>query len=279
VTDQVAPTIELLSDMPTMHPDVLLEHGIQPLDYHEGLVFRSAIESIRGSYIASSTVSRQLLIRDVLEGLKRQGRIERFRQTSSSERYDFEVVMDRDARYFAAIEVKGGEGNSINISDRPVWASEFLVWCHLDGAIVNQPAHGAHSIINRVASELTKRQKHVDVVLFRDRLCGTQARPCPKYPGPGTSSGVPVAPDLFLLPQRVPSAHDLEPPLHTVDSLRLPRVILEQFGVPEEKYPEHTWQVRVVIVPDEGRKLRRRVEIWHRGQMIDESLSRPWVTS
>jgi len=49
VTNQVQPTIDLLLGMDVNHPELLLQHNIQPLDYKRGLVFRSAVESIRGT--------------------------------------------------------------------------------------------------------------------------------------------------------------------------------------------------------------------------------------
>lgn len=72
VTKQVQPTIDLLSNMDVLHPEVLLQHAIQPDDYKKGLVFRSAIESIRGVFIASSTVGRESLVNDVLENLRQR---------------------------------------------------------------------------------------------------------------------------------------------------------------------------------------------------------------
>jgi hypothetical protein len=179
----VQPTINLLTNLDELHPDILLQHQIQPADYKDSLVFRSAIESIRGTFIASSTASREGLVSGILDSLLQQHWISDYSQSSNIGRYDFTVAIERDPDYFAAIEVKGGEGNSINISERPLWAREFGIWCHLDGAIVNQPANGSHSIINRVTNELVRRQKLVDVVFFKDILCGTPTRPCPKYSG------------------------------------------------------------------------------------------------
>jgi hypothetical protein len=198
VTDQVQPTVELLTELDMLHPDVLRQHSIEPVDYKSGLVFRSAVESIRGQFIASSTTGREGLVRDVLENLKQRGNIVDYEQVGSRSRHDFTVMILRNPDYFAAVEVKGGEGNSINISERPLWAKEFGVWCHLDGAIVNQPAHGAHSIINRLTNELVRRRKQVDVLFFKDLLCGTSTRPCPKYPGHEDKIGLRTAPDIFL---------------------------------------------------------------------------------
>lgn len=162
VTDQVPRAIDLLINMDKSHPNLLLEDNIQPIDYRHGLVFRSAVE------------------------------------TGNSRRYDFVVIVENDPDYIAAIEVKGGEGNSINISERPLWAKEFCVWSHLDGAIVNQPGHGAHSIINRLTNELVRRHKLVDALFFKDILCGTRTRPCPKYSDRMETIGLNAAPDVFV---------------------------------------------------------------------------------
>ena len=233
VTQQVQPTVDLLANMDVLHPDVLLQHAIQPNDYRSGLVFRSAIESIRGSFIASSVTGREGMVKDVLENLLQRACIADYSQSSGAGRYDFAIALEREPDVFAAIEVKGGEENSVNISDRSLWAKEFGVWCHLDGAIVNQPAHGAHSIVNRLTNELVRRHKLVDVLFFKDILCGTTTRPCPKYAHGGASIGLHAAPDVFLFPRRIPSIDGPEPPIHTLDDLKLPGLILDLFEVPK----------------------------------------------
>lgn len=149
VVAQVQPTIDLLSNLDELHPDVLRAHDIHPDDYRGSLVFRSAVESIRGSFAASSTRQREGAVERVLWQLQQLTLIDSYEKLSSRERHDFAVRITHDPDYLAAIEVKGGEGNSINISDRPIWAREFAIWSHLDGAIVNEPAHGAHSIVKR----------------------------------------------------------------------------------------------------------------------------------
>lgn len=276
VTQQVQPTIDLLNNMDAWHPDVLLEHAIQPEDYKSGLVFRSAIESIRGSFIASSVTGRQSLVADVLENLYQRQMIQEYEQSSGQARYDFTIGIQRNPDYFMALEVKGGEGNSINISERPIWAREFGIWSHLDGAIVNQPAHGAHSIINRLTNELVRRGKAVDVLFFKDLLCGTSTRPCPKYPDCASSIGLEATPDIFLFPQSVPTLERPEPPVHTLQTLRLPRMILEIFGVSPTNFENHIWQVQVKLELLQTNHLRRIVRVYHKDKIIDESISRTW---
>lgn len=276
VTDQVQPTIELLADLDVLHPDVLRQHSIEPADYKEGLVFRSAVESIRGQFIASSTTGREALVTDVLENLKQRARIADYERTGSRSRHDFTIMLHRGPDYFVALEVKGGEGNSINISERPLWAKEFGLWCHLDGAVINQPAHGAHSIINRLTNELVRRRKQVDVLFFKDLLCGTSTRPCPKYPGNEGTTRLRTAPDVFLFPQRVLSLEDPEPPIHTLDTLELPWLVLELFGVQAMECLRHMWEVHARVVKLSDGRLRRMVQVLHQGQRVDESVSRPW---
>jgi hypothetical protein len=276
LVEQVEPTIDLLENMDTLHPDVLEQHNIQPSDYNEGLIFRSAIESIRGTYIASSTTGRQELVRSILLNLKLSRRIADYTNASTSNRWDFTVLIEKDPDYPIGLEVKGGEGNSINISERPLWAKEFGVWCHLDGAIVNQPAHGAHSILNRLTNEMVLRKKHVDVLFFKDAICGTRTRPCPKYPATLGMQNVRIAPDIFLLPKEVPSKENPQPPVHTLDSLRFPKLILDAFGVSLESRPEHIWEVHVRVVKADSHRLKRITKVIHKGSIVDESKSRAW---
>ncbi len=276
VVAQVQPTINLLSNMDVLYPDILLQHSIRPSDYKSSLVFRSAIESIRGRFIASSTLGRESLVREVLEGLLQHQSIVGYKQSSGSGRYDFTIALEQDPDIFAALEVKGGEGNSINISERPIWAREFGVWCHLDGAIINQPAHGAHAVVNRLTNELVRRHKLVDVLFFKDILCGTRARPCPKYQGLEDQMGLQTAPDIFFFPQRVPTLTDPEPPVHTLDTLKLPGLMLDLFGIEPTERISHIWEVRLKVVTSPDTRTRSVTEVWHQGRIISRSMSRPW---
>jgi hypothetical protein len=141
---------------------------------------------------------------------------------------------------------------------------------------VNDPHYGAHSIINRITNELTQRNKLVDVLFFKDMLCGTKIRPCPKYGEMAETIGLMTAPDVFLFPVRVPSLDDPNPPTHTIDSLKLPKLVLELFNVQPNDIPIHIYEVRVSVAKMGEGKLRRTVQIWHEGKMIDESKAKSW---
>jgi hypothetical protein len=269
---QIAPTVELLKNLDKRYPQVLKAEKIVPTDYHGKKVFRSAVETIRGQYIASSITSRHATVHGILAALRDQAKIADFDESGTTKRYDFEVLFSREPRVASALEVKGGEGNSVNISDRPIWAVEFLVWCHLDGAITNQPSHGAAAIIfNRLTGELVKRQKRVDALLIRDALCGSPLRPCPKYKA-GTDPAR-IAPDIFLFPQAVPSLENPSPPVHTLETLRLPKMILDLFGVAKKDYPKHLWEVHVHVFSKGvagSQRTMRRTTVRHEGTDLEE---------
>ncbi len=196
-------------------------------------------------------------------------------KTGRGTRHDFTVVLTVSPRVSAALDVKGGEGNSVTITERPPWAQEFLLWCHLDGSIGNQPSQGVHSIIvNRLANDLIKRGKVVDAVFFKDQLCGSPLRRCPKYKGrPANES---IAPDIFLMPQERPTIQRPDPQTHSIDSLYLPMMVLEEFGVPADRRGDHIWSVEIHLVATEhhGRQVyKRRTRILHKGAVVEESVS------
>lgn len=274
ITAQVQPTVDLLSNLDELHPEVLAKHSINPPDYRASLVFRSAIEKIRGSFIASSTPSREGFVGEILTDMATRKLIGGYQHVGGGRRHDFTVAIEEPSNYYVALEVKGGEGNSINISDRPLFADEFSIWSHLDGAIVNQPAKGATAIVGRVTNSLVRYEKRVDAIYFRDALCGTVARPCPKYLD--STVNISPAPDIFLMPRRIPTVEDPSPPIHTLETLRFPRLVLRAFDVAEGDYEKHIWQVHVSIEALENMRLRRAVKVVHNGEVVSESKSRAW---
>ena len=80
-------------------------------------------------------------------------------------------------------------------------------------------------------------------------------------------------PDVFLFPQRIPQESDPEPPVHTLDTLKLPRLVLELFGVPREQEEAHLWQVHVSFRRASEERVTREVRIFHRGESVGSGRS------
>jgi hypothetical protein len=273
--EQINPAVDLLRDLDNRHPEVLRAAGVRPADYHTKRIFRSAVETIRGSFIASSLTQRHQMVADVLTRLVELRKIAGFEPTRKATRHDFTIMLTNRPRVVAALDVKGGEGNSITITERPPWAQEFLMWCHLDGSIINQPSQGVHSIVvNRLANDLMRRGKVVDAIFFKDQLCGSPLRPCPKYTG--TVGNDKIAPDIFLMPQERPTPQEPSPRTHSLESLYLPGMVLEAFRVPRRNHPAHVWsvQIHLLSITRGGKQAyMRRTRILHRGKIVEESVT------
>lgn len=131
----------------------------------------------------------------------------------------------------------------------------------------------------RLSNEMVRRRKQVDVLFFKDMLCGSRLRPCPKYPaqaGTHAAENAAIAPDVIFFPQRAPSSEDPEPSVHTLETLRLPHLILRAFDVAEQDFDRHIWYAQIQVVAREDRRLARKVTITHQGKIVDQSTSRSW---
>ena len=250
---QIKPTRELLSNLNTRHPDLLKAEGIIPQDYLDGMVFRSAIESIRGTFAATTSPRAEFTSR-LLERMKAAGLISDWQSIGGRGRCDYNIIMPKaTGELRVAVESKGGEGNSFNIGDRPNWSNEYVIWGHLDGAIVHQPAHGAASnLFTRLSAEIVANGKQVDAYVVLDRFCGTRIRPCPKMPA--GSVGQTPPPCVFLLPRGVPTADDPSPRLARLNEVKFINAMLDLSGVKDADRDTHVKRVGIKIYRLEDRK-------------------------
>ena len=110
VVDQVQPTINLLSNMDVLHPDILLEHAIEPSDYKGSLVFRSAVESIVANSLRLPLLEGKHSCEAFWIACSSEGRLADYRQSSSSGRFDFTVVLQQNPDIFADYSGKRWRG-------------------------------------------------------------------------------------------------------------------------------------------------------------------------
>lgn len=95
-----------------------------------------------------------------------------------------------------------------------------------------------------------------------------------------------AAPDVFLFPQRRPvflpdhpEKHDPEPPIHSLDTLRLPRLILDLFEVAEPDRSRHIREFHIHVEDLEGDRRRHHINIRHQGEIVRISRSKLWQMS
>lgn len=78
------------------------------------------------------------------------------------------------------------------------------------------------------------------------------------------------------MPQRIPSLDDPHPPVHTLETLKLPVLILDLFDVSDDQFDKHIWEVDVELLKLKSGKLQRIVKVRHQGEIVDQSKSRSW---
>lgn len=66
------------------------------------------------------------------------------------------------------------------------------------------------------------------------------------------------------------------PPIHSLETLKLPGKILDLFDVNPSAREEHLWEVHVGVERVSNDRIQRRVTILHKGEIVDESRSRAW---
>lgn len=249
---------EVLTDLPRYAPELLDEHNLDPTTYP--LLFRTAVESIRGSFSASTRAKEQFTEK-VLDHLVQEGQIKCWDFVGSERRQDYRVEMEDD--YVVSIEAKGcGDGNNMTIWDRPAWADEFVIWSQCPDSLKHNPGRGVWSALStRIIPDIIARQTVVDMFMFFDGRCGSALRRCPKeygvhgslrseatdIPGQDDCDWLPP-PSLYLLPRTVPDPlTNTHPPLHTLHSCRFANALLTAFGVPQEQHREYVNWVRVAM--------------------------------
>ena len=258
-------------DLPQQTPEVLKAHSISTVDYE--LVFRSAVESIRGTF-AASTSDKRRFIEAVLEHMKQSGKILSWEATGGKKRQDYSVTMLGE--YKIAIEAKGGgDGNNTNIWDRPPWADEFVVWSQSPDSLQNDPGHGVWSALStRILPKSVAESTVVDAFIFFDGRCGSDHRICiKKYGVKGNLRGLATdiqgqdgsdwlpPPCIYLLPRTAPHpTSNPDPKAHT--STKFTTALLEAFGVPKAKHPDFLYWATVHLKQDE-KDVYLQVEVGH----------------
>ena len=184
------------------------QHGLNPQEFRDSGIFRSAVEQIRGTQAASMTDKRAFMA-DVLNYLQQVGLIREWEFTGAGDRHDYQIIMPSGC--ISVVEAKGClDGNNTTIFERPAQADEFIIWslCQNPGS---DPAHNAWSGIHtRLSADIIHRRQRVDGVVIWDMVCGTVGRPCPKLQADparatliGANRSVPP-PCFYLFPRSIP---------------------------------------------------------------------------
>lgn len=247
----------MLRELPIREPALFVREGIDPAEWD--MLLRAAIESMRGTFAATTSDKRRFL-----EGLLDHGVGGAWNAWSfvgTENRQDYRVDLPDGTA--VCIEAKGcPDGNNTTIWDRPGWADEFVVWCLCPESLVNQPGEGTWSgVATRLLPKEVAERQVVDAMVFYDSRCGTDQRLCPKEYGviglrhrltsmpsqTGTSDWLPP-PSIYLFPRTLPNVRtNQNPPLHTIATCKFADALMSLFNVPATKRPTYVNDVAALV--------------------------------
>ena len=262
--------IERLVEALNTQAHTLGDHGLTEQEFYDSGLYRGAIESIRGTFVASMRDKRDFVSR-VLNWMQDQGAIKDWFSAGESNRHDYTVEMHSGTT--TVIELKGClDGNNTTIYERPPHANEFLLWsvCHNAGA---DPRHNVWSGIHtRLSADIISRNQQVDGLIVWDMACGTAGRPCPKLiesPGRTTEVGPYSLPPpcIYLFPATVPSPRNNPSPVpQTIEQVEFLHALHTAFRGSDDEIN----QVNIEVAY-EGRDTKRKTAVYRGGVLVKES--------
>lgn len=215
-------------------------------------ILPSAVASLTGKFRSDDGNAREAFVCAVLDELKKKELILDYEDcTADRSRYDFSLLSN--SRHKIVVESKGGEGNSVTLTHRPIGCDELVIWCQLTGAVQVPMQRQVQSIIGRLVKVMvnkSEQSKRYDVLVVWDQFCGTQCRSCPGAPAGG------IIPCIYLFPQVQPTKINPCPDLHNLNTVEFPMLLAKHLGISRDLLEQHTWVI--------GIKLSRNGPDWYR---------------
>lgn len=219
------------------------------------LIKLAVINSIKGKIIASEAKSRQKFVEDVFLDKAKKYQFLDYEDISGREKCDFQGTFKDGIKF--GLEVKGGEGNSLTILNRPSDCDIFIVWSHLD-VMSNTPYENMRSVLGRIVKQMInrdERKQHVNFLVFYDKWYLT---------GLKTFKIGHVLPDVFVFPESIPTLENLKPEiLDFNDNIFIKSfysIFDNNYDLNSSEVLSHIWKVSISILQIGG-KWKRRLEV------------------
>lgn len=245
-------------------------HGLAEEEFWNAGLFHGAIERLRGTQAASTSVKRRFLD-DVLAHMKAAGAIVSFSFTGAGDRHDYQIAMPHGKR--TAFEAKGCmDGNNTNIFKRPPGADEFFIWSLCQNAGADPRRNAWSGIHTRLGPEILAEDGRVDALVIWDMLCGGVARPCPKLLNAARvtvlSNGRRLPPPcIYLFPRSKPDArNNPTPAVWKLEELPFIRALATTFRCLKEEVVEIHIHARM-----KEANLQRKTTLICAGRILKES--------
>lgn len=233
-TDEREATIEsiksLIRNLGERHPEVFDDEPIDVEDYD--LEFREALLSLGGDLRQGHGADNEETVRRVfLEPAAEAGYLT-YEDRSGGERIDFKGRLDRTGEVFA-MDVKGGEGQSIGHLLVPSNTEVLVLWSERNARNTKSPASRLNEVINRAVRWGFNQGEDVAAMVIRDEPAGAR-----------TDDGR-VIPDVVVFPEQFPTPSEPGPPMRDPEDLHFLEVLYEtlvgEADLSADEVQKHLW--------------------------------------
>jgi len=219
-----------LLDLDERHPEIFDEETFTVADYQREL--KPAIFSLGGELRQQHGASNEDTVQEVfLEPAQENGYLT-YRDQRGAERIDFKGRLTQTDEIFA-LDVKGGEGQSIGHLLVPSNTDTLVLWSERNARNTKSPGSRLNEVINRAVRWGFNQDEDVTAMVNRDEPAGAR-----------TDDGR-VIPDVIVFPEYFPTPTEPDPPLQNLDDLHFLEVLYDTLIGEDDLYSEtvqkHLW--------------------------------------
>lgn len=257
---------ELIQNLGHDHPNVFDGLDIDAGEYQREL--RDAIFSLGGTFRQSHGADNEDIVRNTfLEPAQDCGHLT-FDDQRGSERIDFKGRIERTGEVFA-MDVKGGEGQSIGHLLVPTNTDILMLWSERNARNTKSPASRLNEVVNRAVRWGLNQYEDPRYMIIRDPPAGAR-----------TENGL-IIPDVVVFPNQYPSPSNPEPEMPALDDLYFAEILFEVTtgigDLEDEQCRKHIWWHEMHYDDRDGGKIDKEIynaydsSIQLRTQAIDYS--------
>lgn len=220
---------ELIRNLPERHPDIFEEEAISAGDYQREL--KDAVFSLGGVLRQQHGADNEDTVKDVFLNPAQERGFLTFTDQSGGERIDFKGRLDDGTAW--AMDVKGGEGQSIGHLLVPSNTEFLTVWSERNARNTKSPAGRLNEVINRIVRWGFNQDEDVAMMVIRDPPAGAR-----------TDEGE-VIPDIVVFPEEFPTPSNTHPSMRNLDTLHfaeaLYQTLIGQGDLYSATVQKHIW--------------------------------------
>ncbi|ELY95714.1 hypothetical protein C482_16388 [Natrialba chahannaoensis JCM 10990] len=239
---------ELIKSLGNEHPEVFEDWDIDAGDYQREL--KDAIFSLGGTFRQTHGADNEDIVREVfLEPAEEQGHLS-FTDQRGSERIDFKGRLKGTEDIFA-MDVKGGEGQSIGHLLVPTNTNTLMLWSERNARNTKSPSSRLNEVINRAVRWGLNQDEDPRYMIIRDPPAGAR-----------TENGR-VIPDVIVFPNEYPSPNNPDPKMPALDDLHFAEVLFKVTtgigDLNDEQCLKHVWWHEMRYDSRDGGKIDKNI--------------------